>query len=516
MWILPGILENKIESIILREMPDSRFDKIDVDLYQNTLNLSKWHGALPIHIASLHTITGSISQVQIKNIHWWDLLKNHIHLDSLTINQPVFQIWMRDTSDVVDYSTTRTPKSQQKLLQIDQIYLHQGSINVLRKTDSLSLYSAESVDGQLNKVLINLGKDTPGRNDRYESFNFDISCIEILDDRRLHLLSIAGLNSRSEDSTLEISLFEMHPIWSTSDFNQKISKQTNEVNIVLPKVLIHGINYNRLKERTFTSREIVIPQFLLDNLVDKNIDKSVHESTSLPQQELANLNYRINVDSVSLSNGTLIYSELIPERTKAGEVSFHKINAKLKKITNDSTRFDQLKNIDLTVSAELFDDAPVHLNVQIPLAETPWDYYLRGTLGNFDLRKANGIVEPAVLMYFKSGQVSELSFEATANPVEARGSMEFFYRDLDIDFRQKKFSKKIRNALVEAFVFPQENIKTKKHNLAKIYCRRDNKKSVFNYLWTMVFSGIQSTMMPNILLPPELKHERVSPEHTDH
>ena len=143
----------------------------------------------------------------------------------------------------------------------------------------------------------------------------------------------------------------------------------------------------------------------------------------------------------------------------------------------------------------------------------PWTYYYQGNLRNFDMTLANDMIKQAAAIQFTSGYVNELSFQATANPKVATGELEFYYKNLDVEFsKEGKGPAKIAiNELVEWTLFPQENIKGKKHRIGQMYFERDTQRSFFNFFWKTIFSGMKSTFMPNIMLPKELKHKKVKP-----
>lgn len=506
--IAPIVIKSKIEHLVKEKVPRLEYEALNVSLVRSEINFRKIKGGYDLP-GNTSSIEGTIASITFGKLSWIKLLKNVIDIGKIHIARPDLVIWKSDSSRE-DSSPKNMRTDQNRLIQIGDLQFEEASLNILDSGDSLSWLSIETINCLFQDIR--LGESNFQWKDLLHNFAFDLQCLYTYDTKRLHNFSINSISGNSHDSLLTISQFNMVPGISDLDFMHKIEKQTHRMFVSIPAINIYQIAFIELPSRKLRCGEISIPFLELSAYLDKNKSKKDHAVKQLPQNALAKLDFKMDVDSVTLENGYFKYSELIPGRKNSGEVSFEKTEMVIHHLTNDSLRIKDVKAMDLFVKSELYGDGPIRLQMQVPLSKNPWTYYLQGHLTRFALPEANQIIEPSVSMFFRKGYVSELSFQATANPIETKGDIRFFYRDLDIDFQDSKFGKRILDNIVEAFVFPQENIKTKKHNLGKIYCKRDQTKSIFNYLWLAVFSGIQSTILPNIILPRELKHTRIDPE----
>ncbi|MCB0666117.1 MAG: hypothetical protein KDC80_09860 [Saprospiraceae bacterium] len=506
--IVPIIIRSKIDHLVKEKVPRLEYEALNVSLLRSEINFREIKGGYDLP-GNSSSIEGTIASITFGELSWIKLLKNVIDIGKIRITRPDLVIWKSDSS-LEESGTKKMGADKERSIHIGDLQFEEASLNILDSGDSLSLLSIDTMNCLFRDIRP--GKSNFQWKDLLHNFEFDLQCLYTYDTKRLHNISINSISGNSHDSLLTISQFNMVPGISDLDFMHKIEKQTHRMFVSIPAINIYQIAFIELPSRKLRCGEISIPFLELSAFLDKNKSKKDHAVKKLPQNALAKMDFSVDVDSMTLENGYFKYSELIPGRKNPGEVSFEKTKMVIHHLTNDSLRIKEVKSTDLFVKSELYGDGPIRLQMQVPLSKSPWTYYLQGQLTGFALPAANQIIEPSFSMFFRDGYVSELSFQATANPIETTGNISFFYRDLDIDFQDSKFGKRILDNIVEAFVFPQENVKTKKHNLGKIYCKRDQSKSIFNYLWLAVFSGIQSTILPNIILPRELKHTRVDPE----
>ena len=139
---------------------------------------------------------------------------------------------------------------------------------------------------------------------------------------------------------------------------------------------------------------------------------------------------------------------------------------------------------------------------------------MAGSLRRLPFTKLNSMVEPAANMEFESGMLNRIDFAFQYNDDASSGEVSLNYQDLKIvsyrtDEQIEKVEKKKRNRkkseeelkkdnlktfIINAFVVRKnldENVPEEKRT-GQINFERDKSRSVFNYWWKSLFTGIKS------------------------
>jgi hypothetical protein len=169
----------------------------------------------------------------------------------------------------------------------------------------------------------------------------------------------------------------------------------------------------------------------------------------------------------------------------------------------------------------------------------PWkknaNYSAHGVVRNLSMTKFNDALEPIANIKVESGRLNDLSFNFYFNNLRSDGEIRMEYKDLKLVslrddkeieeiIRKNKWSKKDRDDykvnpfksfLLNTFIIKRnldeddpEEIKT-----GTVLFYRNTSKSIFNYLWKSVFSGIKNAynldkLQAKVQLKKEKKEKR--------
>ena len=96
-----------------------------------------------------------------------------------------------------------------------------------------------------------------------------------------------------------------------------------------------------------------------------------------------------------------------------------------------------------------------------------------------------------------SGQVNEFNFNARVNETASHGTLRFGYDDLKVQINNKdseKGKKGMITFLANTFIVKSANPSNKKFRESEMYYERDKRKSIINFWWKTLLSGIKETM----------------------
>ena len=117
-----------------------------------------------------------------------------------------------------------------------------------------------------------------------------------------------------------------------------------------------------------------------------------------------------------------------------------------------------------------------------------------------DMRKINPMLENVAFTTIKSGFVKSMNFEASADSEFSTGKMEFRYNDFKIALINKKtgqvegFDKGIVSFFANTFVVNTKNPHLGSFREGSIFFKRNKNKSIINYWWKSIFTGIKTSI----------------------
>jgi len=496
-------IDQKLQTALNEAGLEVSYQKINLGLFERKISVEGLNGQYPI--PKTGTVQGEVYTIALSGIQWWPLLM-HSQLNARTLSVIGPEVRLYRDSTVSRQSGSRD--SSNFKIELQQLELKQGKVSIYNRYDSSLQFSADTFNATLHQISLASGDSSLGPN-IFKQLEYQLSCIRIPEKSGLHELQIEKLSGKTVDSTLMVEGLHLLPNYSRRGFSRQLKHKTGRMELDITAVQANGIHYGRLWSRQFQMRKLSIPFFSLHVFMDKNVPHDKSQYKKLPQHLLADFGFNTQVDSLEVKSSYIRYSELLPGRNQAGYVDFHKLKATFYNINNNPS--DEKGAMRVETSCLLYGSSPVHVRFNFPNFSAPWTYYYRGSLRNFRLSHANQIIAHAAKMKFVDGRVNTLSFEAMANDHMAKGDIEFYYKDVDIEFIEKESGlfKEMVDGLVEWLAFPQENLPGEKHRIGQMYYERDTSRFIFHHLWHSVLSGIKSVILPNLVLPDELKHQKV-------
>jgi hypothetical protein len=208
----------------------------------------------------------------------------------------------------------------------------------------------------------------------------------------------------------------------------------------------------------------------------------------------------INIDSIVVINGNIIYTEHAEKAEKPGHISFNEINVKIYRITNDTIYKTKNASLILKGRALVMGTGKINILLKAKLFERHNTFTLRGTLTDLEVKELNPILKESVYMYATSGKIDAMNFNFTANNTKATGRMTMRFHGMDVAIINKRTVD--TTGIIEKVKSIFANKKMKDSNSAAhnnvregiIYYERDPEKFLFNYCFKSILSGIKSSL----------------------
>ncbi|TRX60493.1 hypothetical protein FNH22_05430 [Fulvivirga sp. M361] len=229
---------------------------------------------------------------------------------------------------------------------------------------------------------------------------------------------------------------------------------------------------------------------------DKRLQFPSIPNKALPHELIENISMPLMVNSVLMSESDITYEEHVKGSPKAGSVSFSDLSVKGEGITNfypDST-------ITLNASALLMGKGLLELRVNIPQAGAGLPYVLSGYIHEQQMTALNPMLNYVAKVTLISGQLKTSRFNFTHDAHTSSGEMHLLYDNLKMKFINPagsstlgKLDESIKTFVANTLIIKKSNLDDKDMRVGIIEYERDPKKSLFNFWWKSLLSGIKSS-----------------------
>jgi len=248
---------------------------------------------------------------------------------------------------------------------------------------------------------------------------------------------------------------------------------------------------------------IVIHQPALHVFRDRRMPFIKDHTEPLPMVRLQNLPFTVRLGTIDIANATIVYEEFPEEGTKSGSIVFDHLYARFEGIDNRDTGFNRFINLD--VNTRFMKSGLLKARFAFPL--NPQNlYYAEGTLDNMELTQLNPTLENLAKVRVASGTMNTMHFNFDYNDDESDGSVMMLYENLEMIALKDKEEAKEKDgfkSFILNVLFAKKNkkdeVRTAKRD-GTIAFERDKKRSIFNYWWKSLATGIKSGNSINEIL----------------
>lgn len=266
---------------------------------------------------------------------------------------------------------------------------------------------------------------------------------------------------------------------------------------------LQGVNFGSYFRKGIIEVDSVFANnFHLRSFVDKRIPEDKMKRPQLIHQVFQGLQQVIHIEHLFLDNAHIAIEERPEnESPRAGTLFFSELDAHITNVSNYLERRGSNRIISIDASGKLMGEGEISAMIDFDLEDPEGKFTLKGTLGKMDLTKVNSMIEPEAKASLKSGTIDRMDFNVLANDYEGSGELIVRYQNLEIELLNKDFEQD-QNVLrkIGAFIANKVIIKSnnpnKRGDLQKgsVYFIREPHKSMFNYWWQLIFSGLKSTL----------------------
>ncbi|MDO9552600.1 hypothetical protein [Rhodonellum sp.] len=452
-------------------------------------------------------VTLSAKQVRVSGFRWKDfLMENSIVVDSATIDNITIKT-LSPALDSMHFSESKPNRKAHRDYKIISVK-HFG-------LNHLSVENRDSYSDSLRLELFDLSVGASGFRLTEEYIQnkealFDVDMIQgTISKANLHfdeyrqMVIVDSLAFNTEDNTLGIGNFSLIHKLDRYTYTGLQDKRMSWIEIGDTKLKVRGMDFNSyFRNGTVEIDSLIASNLKLSVFTDKRKSEDLSKRPPMFHESLNKLEQVLHIKNTLLRNGYLRIEERADNNApQSGALFFTELNAHIKNISNHKEMMAGNSQLVMNVKAKLMDIGPVDLSMDYDLASENGTFKLKGTLGKMPLRTLNNMIEPEAKISLKSGVINRLDFNIIANDYEGSGEAIVRYEDLELELLNKDFGKdqnvfrKIGSFLANKVVIKSNN-PNKRGDLKKgtVYYLREPHKSIYNYWWKLIFSGLKSTL----------------------
>ena len=270
--------------------------------------------------------------------------------------------------------------------------------------------------------------------------------------------------------------------------------ETDWYNLTLKTFEMQNIKLEAMFERSaLVTERLEITDFTAEIFRDKRLPFPEKKDTKLPYEIIESLPIAFHCDSFLILDADIIYKEKVTNDYSEAEVTFNQMQVSISNLSNIESLIQG--PTEMHASAKVMNSALLTARFAVPNKKFNNGYSVRGRLHPSEIDLFNPVIVPNASARINSGRIKTFDFNFNYTNAHSTGKLILEYENLKISFLNEDdgSKRKIKTLIANTFMVKEENLKgTKSYKTGTISFKRDKKKSVFNYWWKSIFSGIES------------------------
>lgn len=476
-----------------------KFEKVHISLIQTGIEFESITLIPKRKYENQTCLNGEIESVTLKGIN----LRKAIFKKDIVISE-VDILNCRLIGNVVFQKGTKPTNVSPFNIRIKNVLFDTFFIDVKSATTA----EAYSINNGILKLYdINIEKQLSLSSTTVGQVDFEAFELKTITPDSLYTILADGLNYSGSSNVLKTNRVIIQPNYSEYEFAALNYFETDRFEVDLKKILCTNFSVtDYFKSRSLSSSYIEIGEMHLNSFRDKRkVYKHIEKPTF--QDMMYNYHGRLNVDSIRILGGNIIYSEHAEKANEKGSINFDEIDVTLTNITNDPIYKTQKAFLTLNANALLMGKSKMNILLEALIFDPQNTFAVNGSLSEMEASALNPLLEKNAFISITSGKINSLDFSFSANNTNASGSANLLYEGLNFVIMNKQngnnttITEKIKSLIANKLVIDSNPMPGKDVRLGIINYERDPEKFLFNYSIKAITSGITSS----ILIHPRIK-----------
>lgn len=478
-----------------------------VSLYPDTAvfhKLRKQHLA-PVHLFEIKLDELKLTRIGILTAYFKKRINmNAVILDRPTINMLRFNV--KAQPDTVQTGLNLYQKISKSLesVHIRSVKVLNANFDYIRGESGEVMNSVKELNVSVTDVLI----DSVSQHDKERFYYsrdvaFELIGYKSLSKDKMYTLKVDTLSGFANKGRVKLSGFQMIPMYPDLQFSRKYKDQRDRYDLKFSKVEFSGMDLERFnREGRLVANSLAISSARVKIFMNRELPPaSINKGRNFPHLALQRVELPLIIDTVSLKNIDVAYTEYNPIAQERGTVNIDNLTGTIRNVTNDSVRISKQKFMEAKLKASVIKAADLDVNLRFNLGASNGAFQFTGNVGAFNMTALNPLASALGLVKIETGKIQKVSFDINGNTVGSTGSLKMYYSDLKVQLlkegedgeaaKKRGFLSFLANELVIKDANPK---KGEALRVARIEYTRSPAASFFSLLWKSIFVGIRETI----------------------
>ena len=469
-----------------------KIEKVHVSIFQSEIELNNITLVPKTEQEGQNDLTGEIESAKFTGIHVWKaLFKKDIDIREVNIFNS------RLTGKFAVQKEAKPAKVSPLNIRIGNLFFDKLFVDI-KSTTTAQAFSTK--DAIIKIYDINVEKNDSILPDLIGQFDFNAIELKTVTKDSLYTFSVDSINYSATSTILTASRFVVQPNYTEYGFAARNQFQVDRIEADLIGITFHDFPVTDfIKLGNITSSYIGIEKMGVNVFRDKRKEFE-HINKPIFQDVIYNYPGRINIDSIGILSGKVIYSQHAEKANEKGSINFDKLNATIYKITNDTIYKTEKAYLILDANALLMGKGKISVLLKSRVFDRHNTFTVDGTLSEMEASELNPFLEKAAFLHISSGIINTMDFSFSANNTSAAGKMELLYQGLDLTFISKQsgdstaLKEQIKSLITNIIVKKSNPMPRKEVREGIIGNERDPERFLFHYCAKAIMSGITSSL----------------------
>ncbi|WP_421945638.1 hypothetical protein [Pedobacter sp.] len=462
-----------------------------------------------LKLAPAHTFELKLKKLQITRVSLLTAyFKKRIDVNEILLDKPSINMIFNKVPKKTDTAKVEKTLYEQiskslKSIQIHSVKIVDADFDYVNKSGpKKTKNSIKHLDINVKDFLLDSlsGNDTT-RFYYTKDISFKLAGYKSITKDKMYSMKVDTISGSAATKKITVKGLKLIPLYPELAFARKYKVQKDRYNLSFNKIEFNGVDFIGLNtEQKIYAKSLKIGPGIVEVFMSRESPPppGFDKGKNFPHMALKRLNIPIIIDTVSLRDVDLKYSEYNPASKKIGAVDFKSLSGNILNVTNDSLRLTKNHHAVADFNSLLMGSGKLNVKIDFNLADNNGAFTYSGSLGKFDFRNLNSLSKNLGLIEIESGNVQQVSFKANGNLRSASGSMSMLYSNLKVKLLSDNIDgegikkKGLLSFLANTILVKDENPKKgEAPRTATMTNTRINSASFFNLMWKTIFVGIK-------------------------
>lgn len=493
--VINSILNAKIESVIENKIEEFsskasiEYNDLEISAFKGNIGFTDLKLRLLGETTDSTTLKASFKNLKIKDVSYWNwMVNNKLDIENIEITKPDLVYKHNPKADIKTFKSNNV-SSFNKEIFVKQINISDGKININNFYNGSTIANVNQFNVSSNNVVYNaLNSNKPFQIEAF-TINLDSVFYKLNNFENLNIETIKF----SEQSTA-ISNIQLKTKYTKKELSGLLKTERDHFNVNINTINLNnqevGVNSNNKFFFKAENSEINTVKAVIyrDKLVkDDTLQKPMYSKM------LRDLDFNLGLNTVKIKNLDLVYVELVNKNEKAGELNFSNLNAN---IFNVGNVYDKTIKTRANIKSTFMKNTPITIDWMFSVKDPSDAFAFKGEINNLAGQDLNPFLKPNLNIEF-DGDLDKIYFTIDGNKTKSNIDLKTKYKEFEVVVLNKKGNEKnkLLSGLVNLFISKNSNDNPnnfRKGNSEDV--KRDKTKSVFNFVWVNLKSGLLSAM----------------------